>query len=136
MMYASTAPIRCKLVSLLTLMFFAFECPAQEVGSAVPAVPAGVRAGLAKLKLGSQATIKLSTGKKLKGEVRELNPDSLQLRVSRGFFRYRTETVPYADMVEVKKNMPTWVGPVIVLGIVGGVVIAASVCVAAGPCNN
>jgi hypothetical protein len=136
MMYSSNAPIRYKFLALLTLAAFAFETPAQEVASALPAVPADVRAQLAKLKPGSQVTIKLSQGKKLTGEVREINPDSLQLRVDRGFFRYRTETVLYTDMIVVKKETPTWVLPVIVLGIVGGVCIGIAACVQSGACTN
>ncbi len=101
---------------------------------AVPAVPPTLDGEIAKLKPGKQATIKLSSGKKLAGEVRELNQDSLSLRVDRGFFRHRTEVVPYSSIVEVTKGPRTWVGPVVVAGVVGGVLIGLSACLSSGAC--
>ena len=125
-----------KLLAIITLAA-SFHVSSAQIPAAVPStVPAGVRSELTKLKPGNQATITLSTGKKLKGEVRELNQDSVNLRVNRGFFRYRTETVPYCSMVDIKKNMPTWVGPTIALGALAGVLIGVSACVASGACLN
>lgn len=125
-----------KMFILITLSAVLNAYGVQPPVQAVPTVPAGVRSEISKLRIGNQAKITLSTGKKLQGEVRELNQDSLNLRVSRGFFRYRTETVPYDSIIELKKKMPTWVAPTIALGALAGVVIGVAACVASGACQN
>jgi hypothetical protein len=39
-----------------------------------------------------------------------------------------------AEIVSVKTHLPTWVGPVVGVGIVGGIIIGVVACVATGAC--
>ena len=100
-----------------------------------PAEPA-VRATIDSLKTGKLVTLTLTSGKKVKGEVVSKADESLQLRVRRGFFKHREETYPIANVVAVKTHLPSWVGPVIGAGIVGGIVVGVVACVASGACLN
>jgi hypothetical protein len=125
-----------KLLAILSLVAFSGECVSQIADQVTPGVPAALREQISRLRTGNQVTITLDTGKKVQGQVKDMAPERMTLRIDKGFFRHRTETLPYNSIVELKKNSARWVGPVVTLAITAGVVVGVVVCVESGACSN
>jgi hypothetical protein len=125
-----------KRVLSCALLLALIQSVSAQTLPAIPPEPAdrAVRATIDKLKAGKLVTLTLASGEKVKGSVIAKTEESLQLRVRRGVFRYREETYPVAEIVSVKTHLPAWVGPVVGLGIAGGIIIGVVACVASGAC--
>lgn len=125
-----------KQVWSCVLVLFMMESIAPPMLSATPGESAvtSVRAKIDSLKIGKLVTLTFASGQKVKGSVIGKTEQSLQLRVRRGFFTYREEMYPVADIVSVKTHLPAWVGPVVGVGVVLGVVIGVAACAASGAC--
>lgn len=109
-----------------------------QQGAVVPTQSSGSGAtvDLGKVKPGKLVTLILAGGKQVKGTVVARSESQVELRVDRGWFRTRPESVPVAEIQAVKTHTPEWVPVVIIGGVVAGVVIAVAACVSSGACSS
>ena len=117
-----------KRVLSCALLLAVIQSVSAQTLPAVPTEPSdgAVRATIDKLKPGKLVTVTLASGEKVKGSVIAKTKESLKLQVRRGFFRYREEAYMVAQIVSVKTHLPAWVGPVVGLGIAGGIIIGVA----------
>ena len=86
--------------------------------------PVRVRQVAAELGVGKDIQLKLTSDKKITGELQSLSSDSLVIADSKkGLF----ETVPFREVKEIKgKGMPGWGKALIIGGVAFGALIAAA----------
>jgi hypothetical protein len=91
-------------------MLFSFSAYSQTARTA-PAVIEQFQS----VKEGDHVRLRFADGKEVKGKVIAKGASNFQLRVNRAFKKAQPTTFDYSSTTEVKKIMPPWVVPTVIV---------------------